>query len=177
MIKSLTIIGYIEQTDRFQIPVDNMFIGQPVDLEADHEEFCQVDLVKCERHDLQGGFHPLAPEVPVQVDDIVELFHLEGLEQGVHVTIKGMDLSDVRIFTEQGQKLLFGQEMHLCPVYLLLQATYYRRCQDNITDGTKTYDEVFDQTPGYLFRLLINCNKASQYSSLEGLSSQSARAP
>ena len=99
-----------------------MFLRKPVDLKPYHNEFSQVDLIDSKGHDLQGGSDPQAPEVPVQVKDIIELFHFQGLEQGIHVTIQDMDFIDKRISPDHGKKFLFGKKMHLCILYLFFQA-------------------------------------------------------
>ena len=81
----------------------------------------------------------------MQVKDIIELFHFQGLEKGMHVTIQDMDFIDKRISPDQGKKFLFGKKMYLCILYLFFQAAHYRCGKNDITDGTETYDQVFYQ--------------------------------
>ena len=177
IIQPFPVIGNIKQGGRFHVTVNNMFIGEPVDLETYHEKFGQVDLIHRKGHDPQGRLDPKAPEIPVKIYDVVELFHLEGLDKGMQVSVQGVYLIDIGIGRYDRLKPFLGKKMYFRPGHLLFQAAQDRCCKHDITDGTETYDKVFYQTLGYLLRLLININNASQYSSLVGLSSQSARAP
>jgi hypothetical protein len=62
----------------------------------------------------------------MQVKDIIELFHSQGLEQGIHVTVQYVDFINIGITPEHGKKFLFGKKMHLCMLYLFFQAADYR---------------------------------------------------
>jgi hypothetical protein len=52
-----------------------------------------------------------------------------------------MDFVDVWIGLDDRQEGFFHGEMDLRAGHLLLQATHYRRGQDNVADGAETYDK------------------------------------
>ena len=52
---------------------------------------------------------------------------------------------DMGIGMDDVLEFLFHQEMDLGPLYLLLETSQHRCCQDDIPDGTEPYDQESDQ--------------------------------
>ena len=97
MIQSPAVVPDIKETESFKIPVHNVFIGKPVDLEPYHQQFPEIDFIHGKRHDTHPGFNPLAAKAPVQIDDVIIPFDLQLLDQLMQIIFQYMDFINIWI--------------------------------------------------------------------------------
>ena len=143
MIQSFPVIHHTQSGDRIDGSPGDVPIRHAVDSESGQQQFlyAQLSVRKCGFP--EPGPDDEGPQIPVQIDDHVELLFLQFLHQLSKVAVKIVELVDMRICFRNGFECRLGEKMNDGARVLRLEASDGRGGKHDVTDGRQTDDEEF----------------------------------